>query len=593
MKTDCPIYSLQEADLRFGDKIVLKGANVHLYEKDKVCLIGSNGSGKSTLLKLVAEIYEADSCSIFKRPGLKIAYLKQDVVLDEQITANAFVLDSTKCTQYTASTYLRYLGIEECQMISTMSGGQKRRVALASTLAQEADVLLLDEPTNHLDITAIEWLEEYLLKKHRGAIICVSHDRQFLSNLTNKIWWLERTVLRKFDKGFKYFEEWQNDIFTQEETALLKLNRKLDTETKWLQQGVTGRRKRNQRRLENLHKLRLDVKNRIQANATSAINQNQDDDISKTKFIIEIKDVTHGYSNQNLIKNFNYKIIKGEKIGLIGPNGCGKSTLLKILAKEITPKIGTVTHGQNLEIGYLDQTKSTINPEHTLLETLCPNGGHYIKVHDSEMHAGAYLKQFLFDPKLLHTKVSNLSGGQISRLLLAKILAQKSNFLILDEPTNDLDIETLDFLLDHLSNYKGTAIIVSHDRDFLEQLVTRTIILSKEGITETVGGYKSNVVSSKNKNSKQEKDSNKLSSESSEKKQLSYNQKRELALLTKEISDLEKVKQSLEITLLNADLSNTKELADLGLKLNKVIEELEVKMQKWIQLEEQQEQSKS
>jgi ABC transport system ATP-binding/permease protein len=203
------------------------------------------------------------------------------------------------------------------------------------------------------------------------------------------------------------------------------------------------------------------------------------------------------------------------------------------------------------------------------------------------------LKQFLFDPKLLHTKVSNLSGGQISRLLLAKILAQKSNFLILDEPTNDLDIETLDFLLDHLSNYKGTAIIVSHDRDFLEQLVTRTIILSKEGITETVGGYKSNVVSSKNKNSKQEKDSNKCSSESSEKKQLSYNQKRELVLLTKEISALEKVKQSLEITLINADLSNAKELADLGLKLNKVVEELEVKMQKWIQLEEQQEQLKS
>ena len=284
MKTDCPIYSLQEANLRFGDKVILKGASIHLYEQDKVCLIGSNGSGKSTLLKLVAEIYEADSCSIFKRPGLKISYLRQDVLMDEKITANDFVLSNAKCTQYTASTYMRYLGVEESRIIHSMSGGEKRRVALASTLAQEADVLLLDEPTNHLDITAIEWLEEYLVKKHRGAIICVSHDRQFLGNLTNKIWWLEKTVLRKFDKGFKYFEEWQNEIFAQEESALLKLNRKLDTETKWLQQGVTGRRKRNQRRLENLHKLRLDVKTRIQANTTSLISQNQDDAISKTKF---------------------------------------------------------------------------------------------------------------------------------------------------------------------------------------------------------------------------------------------------------------------------------------------------------------------
>ncbi len=584
MKTDCPIYSLQEANLRFGDKVILKGASIHLYEQDKVCLIGSNGSGKSTLLKLVAEIYEADSCSIFKRPGLKISYLRQDVLMDEKITANDFVLSNAKCTQYTASTYMRYLGVEESRIIHSMSGGEKRRVALASTLAQEADVLLLDEPTNHLDITAIEWLEEYLVKKHRGAIICVSHDRQFLGNLTNKIWWLEKTVLRKFDKGFKYFEEWQNEIFAQEESALLKLNRKLDTETKWLQQGVTGRRKRNQRRLENLHKLRLDVKTRIQANTTSLISQNQDDAISKTKFIIEIKDVTHGYRDQNLIQNFNYKIIKGEKIGLIGPNGCGKSTLLKILAKEITPKTGTVIHGQNLEIAYLDQTKSTINPDHTLLETLCPNGGHYIKVHDSEMHAGAYLKQFLFDPKMLHTKVSNLSGGQVSRLLLAKILAQKSNFLILDEPTNDLDIETLDFLLDHLSNYKGTAIIVSHDRDFLEQLVTRTIILSKEGIIDVIGGYRP-INASKNKVAKQEKNADKPNLE---KKRLNYSQKRELELLTKEISDLEQEKHSLEENLIKVDLSNTKELTDLGLKLDQVTNELEAKMQKWIQLEEAQ-----
>ncbi len=589
MRTNYPIYSLQEANLRFGDKVILNDANIHLHDQDKVCLIGSNGSGKSTLLKLIAEIHEADSCSIFKRPGLKIAYLKQDVLLEDNLTANSFVLSKAQCTQYVASTYLRYLSVPEEQLTNAMSGGEKRRLALATTLAKEADLLLLDEPTNHLDISAIEWLEEYLLKKHRGAIVCVSHDRQFLSNLTNKIWWLEKTVLRKFDKGFKFFEEWQEEIFAQEENALLKLNKKLDAETKWLHQGVTARRKRNQKRLTNLHNLRSEVKTRLQASTKNSINQEQDQFISKTKFIIEAKDISHGYADRMLIKNFDYKIIKGEKIGLIGPNGCGKSTLLKILSKEITPKSGSVIHGQNLEIGYLDQNKSTINLDHTLMETLCPNGGHYVKVHDSDMHAGAYLKQFLFDPKLLHSKVSNLSGGQVSRLLLAKILAQKSNFLILDEPTNDLDIETLDFLLDHLSNYKGTAIIVSHDRDFLNQLVTRTIILSKEGIKEVIGGYKAEE-NNKNQDVKQAKDSTKSKPART---QLSYNLKRQLDLLPQEIASLEKEKKSIEILLTNPDCGkDAKALGNLAKRVDAIVEELEVKMQQWIELEEAQAQIK-
>lgn len=583
MKTNFPIYSLQEANLNFADKIILKDANIHIHAQDKICLIGPNGCGKSTLLKLIAEIHDADTCKIYKNPGLKTSYLKQDVILEANMTANDFIIAHAKCTQHVALSYLRHLKIPELQNTNAMSGGEKRRLALAATLAQEADLLLLDEPTNHLDIEAIEWLEEYLVKKYQGSVICVSHDRKFLSNLTNRILWLEGAMLRQFNKGFKYFEQWQEEILEQEATALAKINKKLDTETKWLHQGVTGRRKRNQGRLERLNQLRSEVKNRIQANTKIALGPNHDALISKTKFIIEARNVTYDYKGEILIKNFNCKIIKGERIGLIGPNGCGKSTLLRILAKEIKPKEGEIIHGQNLEIAYLDQNKSTANPEDTLLETLCPNGGHYVKVQEREMHAAAYLKEFLFDPKLLNSKVSTLSGGQLSRLLLAKILAQKSNFLILDEPTNDLDIETLDFLLDYLSTYKGTTIVVSHDRDFLNQLVTRTLILSKTGILEVIGGYAAPILPKEQNNNQ-----NQITSKpKQEKKNPNYNLKRQLELLQKEISSLESQKASLENSLTLLDLKkDVKELKDLGEKLSKVTAAIEVKMQQWIELEE-------
>ncbi|WP_419234909.1 ABC-F family ATP-binding cassette domain-containing protein [Rickettsia endosymbiont of Nabis limbatus] len=484
-----PIYYIKDGNLSFADKIILSDLELYLYKGDKICLIGRNGCGKSSLMKVISEDYELDNGELFKDPAITTGYLKQDIAIKLNSNIYDFILDQNNKNEI--DIILEKLQINGTDNLSTYSGGQLRRASLAKALILEPEILLLDEPTNHLDIETIEWLEGYV-KSYNGAIICVSHDRTFLSNVTNKIWWLDRGHLRKSDKGFKYFDEWQNIIIEQEEAALRKLNKKLAQENEWLNAGVTARRKRNQKRLAQLKTLREIAREHAAklARSKQRVQAELEENIAKSKFIIEADNVSFSYKNTKIIDNFSFRVKKGEKIGIIGANGSGKSTFIKLLTKQLTPEIGKIIYGGNLDISYFDQHREKLNYNHTLQQTLCPTGGDQVFLpNDETMHVAGYLKQFMFDPKLLNAKTAILSGGEANRLLLAKILINPGNLLILDEPTNDLDMDSLEILLDILADYSGTLIVVSHDRDFLDRLVTRTLVFAQSKIHDLTGGY--------------------------------------------------------------------------------------------------------
>lgn len=489
-----PIYYIKDGNLSFADKIILSDLELYLYKGDKICLIGRNGCGKSSLMKVISEDYELDNGELFKDPAITTGYLKQDIAIKLNSNIYDFILDQNnknEIDKYEIDIILEKLQINGTDNLSTYSGGQLRRASLAKALILEPEILLLDEPTNHLDIETIEWLEGYV-KSYNGAIICVSHDRTFLSNVTNKIWWLDRGHLRKSDKGFKYFDEWQNIIIEQEEAALRKLNKKLAQENEWLNAGVTARRKRNQKRLAQLKTLREIAREHAAklARSKQRVQAELEENIAKSKFIIEADNVSFSYKNTKIIDNFSFRVKKGEKIGIIGANGSGKSTFIKLLTKQLTPEIGKIIYGGNLDISYFDQHREKLNYNHTLQQTLCPTGGDQVFLpNDKTMHVAGYLKQFMFDPKLLNAKTAILSGGEANRLLLAKILINPGNLLILDEPTNDLDMDSLEILLDILADYSGTLIVVSHDRDFLDRLVTRTLVFAQSKIHDLTGGY--------------------------------------------------------------------------------------------------------
>lgn len=488
-----PIYYVKKGYLSFADKVILANLEFYLYPGEKICLIGKNGCGKSSLMKVICGDYQLDNSELFKNPKTTIGYLTQDAKTAIDSTIYDFIINqstSSLSQQYQADIILEKLQLDGNLILSKCSGGQARRAYLAKVLIVEPDILLLDEPTNHLDIATIEWLEDYV-KSYKGTVICISHDRTFLSNVTNRIWWLDRGILRKSEQGFKYFDQWQELIMSQEEASFKKLNKKLDHENDWLSAGVTGRRKRNQKRLADLHLLRASSKQ--QSLKLGAAKQNIQAaflvDVRKTKFIIEADNLSFAYNERKIIDNFSFRVKKGEKIGIIGANGSGKTTLVKLLTKEIMPQQGAVTHGTELQISYLDQHRFQLNPADTLQQTLCPNGGDYLFLDDQTIHVASYLKKFMFDPQLLKAKVSTLSGGEANRLLLAKILVNPGNLLILDEPTNDLDLDSLEVLLEILADFKGTLIIVSHDRDFLDRLVTRSLVFDQAQVTDFMGGY--------------------------------------------------------------------------------------------------------
>lgn len=485
-----PIYALKGVSLAFGTNQLFRDVELYINRGDKISLVGRNGSGKSTLLKVIAGEIEPDNGEIFIQPGVKVAYMPQDPDLSSYDSLKQVVLDGLpnhgKGLEYQADIWIEQLGIAAAQNPSQASGGERRKAALARALVNEPDILLLDEPTNHLDLPTIEKLEKIIVS-FSGAVILISHDRRFLDNTSRTTFWLDRGMLHRNNKGFKFFEEWQEQIINQEIADQHNLNKKIEAETEWLHKGVTARRKRNMGRLRKLQQLRIERREQIKQ--VGNINLTVEEGDFRSKLVIEAKHIAKAFGERTIIKDFSTRIIKGNKIGIVGPNGAGKTTLIKLLTKRLEPDSGTVRIGKNLEEAYFDQNRMTLNPKKTLWQTLCDKGDH-IMVHGHYRHVVAYLKDFLFKPEQAQCPVAALSGGEKNRLMLAVALAQPSNFLVLDEPTNDLDMDTLDLLQEVLDDYTGTILIVSHDRDFLDRVVTSVIYMKGDGsVSEYAGSY--------------------------------------------------------------------------------------------------------
>ena len=490
MAEKTPIFALKNVHLSFGTHSLFQGLNIYVGKGDKICLIGRNGSGKSTLLKVIAGQMEPDIGERFVQPNTKIAYMPQEEDFSRYNTLKDVILsglsDSHKDETYKADILIDALDISAMQNPHTASGGERKKAALARALIGEPDLLLLDEPTNHLDIATIEKLEK-IIQDHTGAVIVISHDRRFLTKISNSTIWLDRGIAHLSDKGYDCFEEWQEQIINQEIIEQKNLNKRIAEETEWLHKGVTARRKRNMGRLRRLQQLRLERKEQIKQ--TASVNLQIDKGLIQSKMITEAKKISKSFGDRTLIQDFSIRILRGNKIGIVGPNGAGKTTLIKLLTKRLDPDSGSVRIAKNLEEAYFDQNRISLDPNKTLWKTLCPEGDH-IFVRGHFRHVVSYLKDFLFTSAQANTPVNALSGGEKNRLMLAVALAKPSNFLVLDEPTNDLDMDTLDLLQEVLDEYEGTVLIVSHDRDFLDKVATSLLYMSGNGtVIEHVGTY--------------------------------------------------------------------------------------------------------
>ncbi|MFG1418194.1 ATP-binding cassette domain-containing protein [Xanthobacter sp. V0B-10] len=484
-----PLILLQDIHLRFGATPLLDGAELSVSAGDRVCLVGRNGSGKSTLLKVAAGLIAPDDGTRFFQPGATVRYLPQEPDFGGFATTLAYVEAGLGPGDdaYRAQYLLEQLGLTGQEDPAHLSGGEARRAALARVIAPEPDVLLLDEPTNHLDLPAIEWLESEL-RSLRSAIVLISHDRRFLETLSRATVWLDRGQTRRIEQGFSAFEAWRDGVLEQEETERHKLDRKIVAELDWLRYGVTARRKRNVRRLGLLHSMRKDRREerRAQGNVKLQVTEGE----TSGKLVIEAKAISKAYGDQEVVKDFSTRIQRGDRIGIVGPNGAGKTTLIKLLTGEIAPDSGTVKLGTNLEVASLDQKRAALAPTTTLRDALTGGGSDSVMVGGQPKHVMGYLKDFLFTPEQANTPLSVLSGGERGRLMLARALALPSNLLVLDEPTNDLDLETLDLLQEMVADYTGTVILVSHDRDFLDRTVTSIIMAEGHGVfREYAGGY--------------------------------------------------------------------------------------------------------
>ncbi|HPN05944.1 MAG TPA: ABC-F family ATP-binding cassette domain-containing protein [Hyphomonadaceae bacterium] len=491
-----PIAVLRGVKLTLGATPLFSGVDLQLARGERMALVGRNGAGKSTLMRILARALEPDAGEVFMQPGVDARHLLQEPDFTGFSTAIEYVSEGLDDDLlYRAETELLSWGVPQELDLKKASGGQARRIALAHAFAHDPDVLLLDEPTNHLDVPAIELLEEEL-KAFRGAVLIVSHDRRFLENVSTSVAWLRQGTVHTLGKGYAAFEEWAETVEADEEKALDKLNVQLKAEERWMARGVTARRRRNMGRVRKLHEMRDEKKERRIAlnQAASTANLGIDAGQQSGRLVIEAKGLTKTFQTPDgplpIVDDLNLRVMRGDRLGIIGPNGAGKTTLLKLLLGQIEPDAGTLRLAKTLDIAYLDQTRATLKPEVTLWDTLTPLGGDQVMVRGHPRHVAAYAKDFLFESRQLHQPVQALSGGERNRLTLAMALAKPSNLLILDEPTNDLDIETLDLLEDMLSEYEGTLLLVSHDRAFVDNVVTS--ILTPEGKgqwLETPGGY--------------------------------------------------------------------------------------------------------
>ena len=482
-----PILSWEALSLQQGSGWLFRDLDLHIGPRDRLALIGRNGAGKTTLLRLISGAIEADKGKRSIQPGIKIVTLEQDPFFTGYDTLMDFALHGKDAPpQHEVEAIAGQLGIDMTRKAESASGGERRRAALARALASEPDLLLLDEPTNHLDLAAIDWLESWL-GRYTGAFVVISHDRTFLERLTKATIWLDRGSLRRKEIGFGGYEAWMEQVYAEEARAAEKLDAKLKIEAHWLERGVTARRKRNQGRLEKLWEMRAQRAAMLSPQGAAKMKLAVDD--VKTKSVIVAEKVSKRFGERTIIKDFSLRIQRGDRIGLVGANGSGKTTLLKLLTGELPPDDGTVTLAKTLHGVMIDQQRSLLAPEKRVRDVLA-EGGDWIDVRGVRKHIQGYLKDFLFDPGLVDARIGTLSGGERSRLLLAREFARKSNLLVLDEPTNDLDLETLDLLQEVIADYDGTVLIVSHDRDFLDRTVTVTLGLDGSGKVDIVaGGY--------------------------------------------------------------------------------------------------------
>ena len=482
-----PILSYEGLGLVQGSGWLFQDLDIYVGARDRLALIGRNGAGKTTLLKLLANRIDADKGKRTIVPGTHVVMLEQEPDLSSFDTLMDFATSGADAAaEHDVAAIADQLGIDMSRTAASASGGERRRAAIARALAQNPDVLLLDEPTNHLDLAAIDWLENWL-SRYTGAFVVISHDRTFLTRLTRQTLWLDRGSIRRKEIGFGGFDEWTEAVFAEEARAAQKLDSKLRLEAHWLERGVTARRKRNQGRLEKLKEMRATRAAMIGGPGVAKLGLANDD--VRSKSVIVADHITKRFGDRAIIRDFDFRVQRGDRIGIVGANGAGKSTLLKLLTGEIQPDEGNVTLAPTLDGIVIDQQRSLLAPDKTVRDILA-DGGDWVEVRGVKKHVQGYLKDFLFDPGIAEANVGALSGGERSRLLLAREFARESNLLVLDEPTNDLDLETLDLLQEVIADYEGTVLLVSHDRDFLDRTVTVTLGLDGSGKVDIIaGGY--------------------------------------------------------------------------------------------------------
>ncbi|MBB3018428.1 ATP-binding cassette subfamily F protein uup [Microvirga lupini] len=557
-----PLLTLQDIALTFGGTPLIESADLSVAPGERACLVGRNGSGKSTLLKIAAGLMEADRGKRFVQPGATVRYLAQEPDLSAYPTTLAYVEAGLGPGDepYRARYLLEQLGLTGEEKPADLSGGEARRAALAHVLAPEPDILLLDEPTNHLDLPVIEWLEGEL-KGLRSALVLISHDRRFLESLSQATVWLDRGRTRRMDRGFAHFEEWRDQVLEQEEAEHHKLGRKLVAEADWLRYGVTARRKRNVRRLGNLHAMRQQYRDRNRAVGTVTMSLAEAE--QSGTLVVEAEGISKAY-DRPIVTNLSLRVLRGDRLGIIGPNGAGKTTLINMLTGVLEPDTGRVRLGSNLQMVTLDQRRASLDPDATVAETLTGGRGDTVTIGGQTKHVIGYMKDFLFSPEQARTPVGVLSGGERNRLMLARALAQPSNLLVLDEPTNDLDLETLDLLEEMIQDYSGTVILVSHDRDFLDRTVSSVLVSEGEGRwLEYAGGYtdmvaqrghgvQARVVEKEVRPRSADKPA--AAAPAPNKRKLSFNEQHDLKTLPKRMSEIEAKIAKVQEILADADL---------------------------------------
>ena len=604
------LFSVKDASVRYKETPVFQDLSLNIHQGKRIALIGKNGAGKSTIMNIISGIKDLDDGDKWEEPGISVGYLGQEFEFNNFETVFDFIFsnisgEERELYKYKVDIIAEALSLDVKKQMKMLSGGQIRRAGIARALVEEPDILLLDEPTNHLDLNIISWLEQYL-NNYKGSLLCISHDKKFLENITNQVFWLDRGKLRVSPKGFKYFDEWSEMLLDQEARELQRRKQIVAEEVIWASRGVKARVKRNINRLNKVKQMREKLKadESMFRQATKKITFEPIKDLeTNSKVIAEFFKVYKEFKENDkilsILKGFNLRIKRGDRIGIIGPNGTGKTTFLRLILNELKADKGSIKINKNIEFSYFDQNRSDLKPKDTLKDVMVPNGGDYIEVRGKMRHVYGYLKDFMFDPSIILERVSSLSGGQKNRLKLAKVLANPKSCLILDEPTNDLDMETLDMLGEILMSYKGTLLLVSHDRDFLDQTVTKILSFEGNGIVEeTIGGYsdylsfKNSKITQNSKNKNVESNNkyklNKKSGENKNNKKLTYKLEFELNSLPSKIKNLEEDINTFNQKLSDANLylNEPDKFFEISKKLEKSKQDLEYFENRWLELEE-------